>query len=65
LDGTVNYDDRIVSIAQDHTPWEMRLAYLRGGNAFTYGAELRMLDRTFMDQSVREVSLAGALRWSF
>jgi hypothetical protein len=65
LDGTVNYDDRIVSIAQDHTPWEMRLSYLGGGNALAYGAELRMSDRSFMDQSVREVSLAAALRWSF
>jgi hypothetical protein len=65
LDGTVNYDDRIVSIAQDHAPWEMRLAYLRGNNALTYGGELRMLDRTLVDQTIREISLAAALRWSF
>jgi hypothetical protein len=65
LDGTVNYDDRVVSIAQDHMPWEMRLSYLGGGNVLAYGAELRMSDRSFMDQSVRNVSLAAALRWSF
>ena len=65
LDGTVNYDDRIVSMAQDHAPWEMRLGYLRGNNALSYGGELRMLDRTLVDQTVREVSLAAALRWSF
>lgn len=65
LDGTVNYDDRIVSIARDHTPWEMRLAYLRGSSALTYGGEMRMLDRTLVDQTIREVSLAAALRWSF
>ena len=65
LDGTVNYDDRIVSIAQDQMPWEMRLSYLGGSNALAYGAELRMSDRSFMDQSMREVSLAAALRWSF
>ena len=65
LDGTVNYDDRVVSIAQDHMPWEMRLSYLGGGNALAYGAEVRMSDRSFMDQSVRDLSLAAALRWSF
>jgi len=65
LDGTVNYDNRIVSMAQDHTPWEMRLGYLRGNNALTYGGELRMLDRMLVDQTIREVSLAAALRWSF
>jgi hypothetical protein len=65
LDGTVNYDNRIVSIAQDHAPWEMRLAYFRGSSALTYGGELRALDRTLVDQTIREVSLAAALRWSF
>jgi len=27
--------------------------------------ELRLSDHSFMDQSVREVNLATALRWSF
>ena len=46
-------------------PWEMRLAYLRGNSALTYGGELRMLDRALVDQTIREVSLAAAFRWSF
>jgi hypothetical protein len=65
LDGTVDYQDRTVSVAPGGTPLELDLAYLTGSNTLKYGAEMRMLDSSVMNRGAPEVSLAAALHWSF
>ena len=66
LDGTIDYQDRMVSVASGNMPLELGLAYLSGGAAFKYGAELKMLDHSLASaQGAPEVSLAAALHWSF
>jgi subtilase family protein len=65
IDGTVDYEDRSVSIANGGTPLEIGLGYLSGGSQFRYGAEVRMLNRDVASESFSEYSVAGALHWSF
>jgi hypothetical protein len=65
LDGTVDYENRIVSVATDQMPWELHASYLRGGNMFSYGAELTMLSHTIVNQTAPEVRVAAAFRWAF
>jgi len=65
FDGTVNYQDRTVSVATDSSPWEVGLAYLDGSESLKYGAELRLSEHHIEDRDIHEASLAAALHWSF
>jgi hypothetical protein len=65
LDGTIDFADRAISVAQGGTPIELGMAYLWGANRLKYGAEMRMLDHDIGAQNFSEYSVAAALHWSF
>jgi hypothetical protein len=65
LDGSVDYQDRLLSVAADRNPLEIGLGYLFGRGRLKYGAEMRMLNHDVASQSFSEYSIAGALGWSF
>jgi hypothetical protein len=64
LDGTIDYQDRFVSLAAQ-TPYEVGVSYLAGSDRFKYGAELTTVGHTFGQQSSTELRLAGAMHWAF
>jgi hypothetical protein len=64
LDGTIDYQDRFVSLAAS-TPYEVGVSYLAGSDRFKYGAELTTVGHTFGQQSSTELRLAGAVHWAF
>lgn len=65
LDGTINYEDRLVSMAAERAPVEVGLAYLAGTGTIKYGAELTTLDHAISGNGGAEVRVAGAFHWSF
>ena len=64
LDGTIDYQDRLVSLAAQ-TPYEVGVSYLTGSDRFKYGAELTTVGHSFGQQSSTELRLAGAMHWAF
>jgi hypothetical protein len=65
LDGTVDYENRNVSLSNGGTPIELGLGYLWGSGRLKYGAEMRMLNQDIASKNFSDYSIAGALHWSF
>ena len=65
LDDTIDYQDRLVSVAATSTPIEVGIAYLAGTQSIKYGAELTASDHTLYATGAPDIRLAGAFHWAF
>lgn len=65
LDGTVNYETRRVSLADDAMPLDLGLSYMMNSGAVSYGASLWLRDGDVETVSVDEAVAAAGLSWRF
>lgn len=65
LDGTVNYETRVVEVGTGALPLEIGLSYSKTNSNFGYGASVWLRDDDAGSFGASEVSVAGALSWKF
>lgn len=65
LDGTVNFEDRTVSLADGGFPLEMSLAYQNRIWALSYGGAVTMSGDDIARGKVAELAVTGGLHWRF
>jgi hypothetical protein len=65
LDGTVNYENRKVSIAGAEFPLELSFGYLNRAGRLSYGAGLTMFTDDVAARTMPEVAVTTAFQWRF
>jgi hypothetical protein len=65
LDGTVNHENRNVSLAGSEIPLELSVGYLNHGGQLSYGAGLTMFTDDLRARTTPEVAVTTAFQWRF
>lgn len=65
LDGTVNFEDRTVSLADGELPLEATLAYQNRIGALSFGAAVTMAGEDVAAGKLAELAVTGGVHWQF